>query len=63
MGNQETFCYADTETTNDPTAGVPVVDLSKPPGRDESAFLIALLTAVSRPSLHLAPGVLLRAAL
>ena len=43
-------------------AGVPVVDLSKPPGRDESAFLVALLTAGCRPSLHLAPGVLLRAA-
>ena len=39
-----------------------VVDLSKPPGRDESAFLVALMTAVCRPSLHLAPGVLLRAA-
>jgi hypothetical protein len=33
-----------------------------PPGKDESAFLVALLTAVCRPSLHLAPGVLLRAA-
>ena len=41
---------------------VPVVDPSKPPGRDESAFLVALLTAGCRPSLHLAPGVLLRAA-
>ena len=39
-----------------------VVDTSKPPGWDESAFLVALLTAVSRPSLHLAPGVLLRGA-
>ena len=34
----------------------------KRPGRDESSFLVALLTAVCRPSLHLAPGVLLRAA-
>jgi hypothetical protein len=41
---------------------VPVVDLTKSPGRDESSFLVALLTAVCRPSLHLAPGVLLRAA-
>jgi hypothetical protein len=38
------------------------VDLSKPPGRDESSFLVALLTAVCRPSLYLAPGVLVRAA-
>jgi len=37
-------------------AGVPVVDVSKPPGRDESSFLVALLTAVCRPSLHLAAG-------
>jgi hypothetical protein len=58
----KTFCFADAETIDDGTAGVPVVDLSRPPGRDESSFLIALLTAVCRPSLHLAPGVLLRAA-
>jgi hypothetical protein len=32
------------------------------PGRDESSFLVALLTAVCRPSLYRAPGVLLRAA-
>ena len=58
----KTFCYADTETIDEPGAGVPVVDLSKLPGRDESAFLVALLTAVCRPSIPLAPGVLLRAA-
>jgi hypothetical protein len=58
----KTFCFADAETIYDAAAGVPVVDLSKPPGRDESSFLVALLTAVCRPSLHLAPGVLLRAA-
>ena len=58
----KTFCYADAETIDDAAAGVPVVDLSKPPGRDESSFLVALLTAVCRPSLHLAPGVLFRAA-
>ena len=39
-----------------------VVNTSVPPGKDESGFLAALLTAVCRPSLHLAPGVLLRAA-
>ena len=58
----KTFCFADAETIYDAAAGVPLVDLSKPPGRDESSFLVALLTAVCRPSLHLAPGVLLRAA-
>src|SRR5262249_43653071 len=58
----KTFCFADAETIDDVAAGVPVVDVSKPPGRDESSFLVALLTAVCRPSLHLAPGVLLRAA-
>jgi hypothetical protein len=57
-----TFCFADAQTINDPTAGVPIVDLSRPPGRDESSFLVASLTAACRPSLHLAPGVLLRAA-
>jgi hypothetical protein len=31
-------------------------------GKDESAFLAALLTAVCRPSLYLAPGLLLRGA-
>ena len=58
----KTFCFADAETIDDGAGGVAVVDLRKPPGRDESSFLVALLTAVCRPSLHLAPGVLLRAA-
>jgi hypothetical protein len=38
-----------------------VVDVAKPPGMDESAFLCALLTAVCRPCLWLAPGLLVRA--
>jgi hypothetical protein len=58
----ETFCFADAEMIADATTGVPVVDLTMPPGRDESSFLAALLTAACRPSLHLAPGVLVRAA-
>jgi hypothetical protein len=33
-----------------------VVDLGQPPGKDESAYLIALSTAVARASLPLAPG-------
>jgi hypothetical protein len=55
-----TFCFADAETV---PGEIAVVDVTKPPGKDESAFLTALLTAVCRPSLHLAPGLLLRAAL
>jgi hypothetical protein len=58
----KTFCFGDADTILDSTSGVAVVDTNKPPGRDESSFLVALLTAVCRPSLHLAPGILLRAA-
>ena len=58
----KTFCFADAVIVDAPTLGVAVVDTSLPPGKDESAFLIGLLTAVCRPSLHLAPGLLLRAA-
>jgi hypothetical protein len=57
----KTFCFADAETVEDAACGVVVVDTSMPPGKDESAFLAALLTAVCRPSLPLAPGVLLLA--
>src|SRR5262249_52441504 len=58
----KTFCFADAETIDDAACGTTTVDVSKPPGLDESSFLVALLTAVCRPSLHLAPGVLLRVA-
>lgn len=57
-----TFCFADAPTHPDPMTKVVKVDLAMPPGRDESAFLNALLTAVCRPSLHLAPGILIHAA-
>jgi hypothetical protein len=57
----KTFCFGDAEIVKDKVTGLPIVDISKPPGQDESAFLVALLTAVCRPSLGLAPGVLLRA--
>ena len=57
-----TFPFADAEmTVADAADRVPMVDLTKPPGRDESSFIAAALTAVCRPSLYLAPGVLLRA--
>ena len=57
----KTFPFADAEMLDNPYDNGAVVDTSKPPGRDESSFLAALLTAVCRPSLYLAPGVLLRA--
>jgi hypothetical protein len=56
----KTFCFADSDTIL--TSNISVVDTTKPPGKDESAFLATLLTAVCRPSLHLAPGALFRAA-
>jgi len=55
-----TFCFADAVMVE--VDGVLMVDIDQPPGRDESAFLHALLTGVCRPSLGLAPGVLIRAA-
>lgn len=55
-----TFCFADAGLVTED--GIAVVDIGRPPGKDESAFLAALLTAVCRPSLHHAPGILFRAA-
>lgn len=57
-----TFAFADAPTTREDGQDVPVVDLSQPPAMDESTALVALLTAVCRPSLPLAPGLLVRAA-
>jgi hypothetical protein len=56
-----TFCFADAPRVTDPAYPVPVVDVTKPPGADESAFLVGLMTAVCRPSLPLAPGLVVRA--
>jgi hypothetical protein len=56
-----TFPFADAVRQRDPHLNVDVVDLAEPAGRDESAFLVALLTAVCRPSLWLAPGFLIEA--
>ena len=56
-----TFPFADASRCWDSSLGVEVVDLGMPPGRDESAFLLDLLTAVCRPSLPLAPGALFTA--
>jgi hypothetical protein len=56
-----TIAFADAERVHTPDAPAPVVDVSKPPGADESAFLVALLTAICRPCLWLAPALLIRA--
>jgi hypothetical protein len=40
---------------------IDVVDIDLPPGQDESGFLLALMTAVCRSSLSLAPGALFTA--
>src|SRR5262249_39422553 len=58
----KSFPFADAEMIPDWNSAVLMVDISKPPGVDESGFLTAFLTAVCRPSLPLAPGLLLRAA-
>ena len=55
-----TFPFADSPRVPDATCGE-VVDLAQPPGGDESALLAALLTAVCRASLDLAPGLLIAA--
>jgi hypothetical protein len=56
-----TFPFADAARDFDERLGVDVVDLKRAIGVDESAFLAGLLTAVCRPSLFLAPGLLLTA--
>ena len=54
----QTFPFADAKRLLN---GRDVVDLNEPPEHDESAFLIALVTAVCRPSLPHAPGFLVTA--
>ena len=56
-----TFSFADAEMFTDEKTGVAHVRLDQPAGVDESGHLCALLTAVCRPSLHLAPGHLIKA--
>jgi hypothetical protein len=56
-----TFPFGDAVRTQDSRLGVETVDLCSHPGRDESAFLAGLLTACCRPSLWLAPGLVLTA--
>jgi putative DNA primase/helicase len=56
-----TFPFADAVREEDPPTGIALVDVTTPPGADESAFLTALLTAAARPSLYLAPALLISA--
>ena len=57
-----TFPFADAETMICADLGIPVVRQDLAPGLDESSYLVGLLTAVVRPSLPLAPGLIIRAA-
>jgi hypothetical protein len=56
-----TFVFADAPRISVPDCAVSVVDVSAPPGTDESAFLVSLMAALCRPSLPLAPGLIVRA--
>lgn len=56
-----TFCFADSEKITD-ELGVSRVDINKPPALNESSALCALLTAVCRASLDLAPLICITAA-
>ena len=53
------FPFADAERVT--VDGFDLVDADKPPGSAESSFLAGLLTAICRPSLWLAPGLLVTA--
>jgi hypothetical protein len=55
-----TFPFADALRRKDKDLQLEVVRLDQPPGVDESAFLVGLLTATCRPHLWLAPGFLVR---
>ena len=61
-----TFAFGDRITISETflidgkSVKVNVVNLAQPPGKDESAFLVALLTAVCRPSLWVAPAVIVK---
>jgi hypothetical protein len=57
----QTFAFADAPRRRDPALGIYVVNVDLPPGLDESACLVGLMTAVCRTSLPLAPGFLVRA--
>ena len=51
----KTFPFADAMRRYDPGLNIDVVDLDYPPGRDETAMLNGLMTAICRNNLWLAP--------
>jgi putative DNA primase/helicase len=55
----QTFPFADSDRFLDTKLDLELVDINQPPSLDESAFLAGLMTAVCRPSLYLAPGLML----
>jgi hypothetical protein len=57
----QTFPFSDAVRRLEPRLGTDVVNLDHPPGLDESTLLAGLMTAICRPSLWLAPGLLIRA--
>lgn len=57
-----TIAFADASTVAEAGQDVGVVDMDLAPAADESAALAGLLTAICRPSLPLAPAMLIRAA-
>jgi hypothetical protein len=56
-----TFPFADAPTAKGLGEAPRGVDFAAPPALDESTFLAGLLTAICRPSLPLAPGLLIAA--
>jgi hypothetical protein len=50
-GTFRTFCFADAETIVN-QAGIAVVDVDRPPGKDESTFLAGLQTAAPTTGRH-----------
>jgi putative DNA primase/helicase len=56
-----TFPFGDAVRIEDKSLDVEVVDITRPPGLDESTFLTGLLTSVCRQSLEHAPALLLDA--
>jgi hypothetical protein len=57
----QTFPFADAAMKRQ--GSIDVIDLARPPGLHESSYLATVLTAIARPSLWTAPGVLIVAPL